>query len=114
MHMPATPEWRTELRRILRNTASSTIRTWCREAGITKEKEMALTAYAENISVDDMAQSLGMERRSYHEMRLCALKQLRSFLASKPDTCRAFTAFLAENRQKDLGPTPQRPQKISP
>ena len=105
--MARTLQWRNMLRNILRNTASSTIKNWCKCAGINSERTKTLIAYAEGVSAEEASRLMGYDVRTFSSMRLRALKQLRSFLASEPELCSAFTKYLSEKLPFDYGPVPE-------
>lgn len=98
--------WRYALRGILRNTAATTIRDWCRSAGINGANTKALVAYAEGATTSELARALGCEVRALSDLRLRALKQLRCYLVNAPSVCPKFVRFLAEEAPPDDGPRP--------
>lgn len=99
-------EWRFALRNILRNSAPTTIRSWCKAAGINGSASKTLIAYAEGLSASQVAEVCCMEVRAMSAVRLRALKQLRSYLVGNPSECPRFVQLLSDELPNDVGPMP--------
>lgn len=99
-------EWRVALRNILRNVAPSTVKAWCKLAGINGSATKTLTAYAEGLTASQTAEACCMEVRAMSHVRLRALKQLRSFLVANPSECPKFVHLLSNDLPADFGPMP--------
>ena len=102
-----TKNWKQELRRILRNTAPTTVRNWCKSAGINGNQSKTLLAYAEGTSLNDLSLLCGYDVRSITRTRLRALKKLRCYFASFPSECPVFAFFLTKYCHSDGGPLPK-------